>query len=373
MPKQAIVSSSLAVHFIDTPSRTKEPGGRHQSCRRRIKSKGLEDTGVNWDHNSGDDMAGIIHAVGQDVYQFKPGDRVAALHQTGTENGSYAEYAVAPAWTAFHIPATVSFEEASTIPLAALTAALALYADMRLPAPYHVQGSEGSPDRTPLLIYGVASAVGAYAAKLARLSGISPIIVIAGRASGLAETLADYLVDYRAGEDELVAEVERILSQEGQGNQIRYVFDAVSENGSLETTLRLLDPNSGVVSTVLPPKLFAKDGDKFEYPPGVTAVNTAVPKVHSIRKDFGYLWSQYLGRLLEDGRLKGHPYQVIPGGLNGIATGLRKLKNGEASGVKYVYRIEETGNDISSPPRAGVDGGNVSGTHPLENFPFPSG
>lgn len=31
-------------------------------------------------HNSGDDIAGIVHSIGKDVYEFKPGERVAALH-----------------------------------------------------------------------------------------------------------------------------------------------------------------------------------------------------------------------------------------------------------------------------------------------------
>ncbi len=86
-----------------------------------------------WPHNSGDDIAGIVHAVGKDVYEFKPGDRVAALHQSFTSDGAYAEFAVAPDWTTFHLPHNTSFEESATIPVAALTAALALFADMSFP------------------------------------------------------------------------------------------------------------------------------------------------------------------------------------------------------------------------------------------------
>ncbi|KAM5352742.1 hypothetical protein ACJ41O_005464 [Fusarium nematophilum] len=63
--------------------------------------------------NSGDDIAGIVEAVGDGVSEFKPGDRVAALHQIGTPCGSFAEYAIAPASTTFHIPDHISFAEAS--------------------------------------------------------------------------------------------------------------------------------------------------------------------------------------------------------------------------------------------------------------------
>lgn len=45
--------------------------------------------------NTGDDIAGVVHAVGENVYEFKPGDRVAAFHEMFTPGGSYAEYAIA--------------------------------------------------------------------------------------------------------------------------------------------------------------------------------------------------------------------------------------------------------------------------------------
>lgn len=231
----------------------------------------------------------------------------------------------------------------------------------------------------PILIYGVTSAVGAFAAKYARLSGLGPIIGVAGRAGDFAKTLVDYVVDYRNGEDALVAAVEEVLVKEGLGSKVPNVFDAISENGSLEATLRFIDPNGGTVSTVLPPKLFARDKENFKYPPGVKAFNSAVPQVHSTHRDFGHLWSRYLGRLLEDGRLKAHPCEVIPGGLNGVLTGLKNLKDGKASAVKYVYRIEDT----KDAPMLGAASAQGTGgqppesqshqnSHPLRNFPFPS-
>jgi NADPH2:quinone reductase len=320
-------------------------------------------------HNSCDDIAGIVHSVGKNVFEFAPGDRVAALHIYGAENGGFAEYSVAPDHTTIRLPHNVSFEEAATLPTAALTASIALYADMKLPAPW-VPKAEGV--KTPILIYGVTSAVGAFAAKYARLSGLGPIIGVAGRNRELAETLADYVIDYRKGEDALVAAVEEVLAKEELGSKVSYVFDAISEDGSLEATLKFIDLNSGTVGLVLPPALFAKDGENFKYPPGVRAVNTALPMIHSVHKDFGTIWSRYMGRILADGKLKAHPYEVIPGGLGGVLTGLQKLKDGEASGVKYVFRVEETKDGetlISAKPSVVQSRKN---THPLRNFPFPA-
>ncbi|KAI0381141.1 putative alcohol dehydrogenase [Hypomontagnella monticulosa] len=383
MPKQVIVQGSIeTVEIIDTPI----PTPRERDVVIKVVVSGTNPK--DWKYpfwkdmplNSGDDIAGIVYSVGKDVYEFKPGDRVAGFHECLTENGSFAEYAVAPDWMTFHIPHNISFEEAATIPTAALTAAIAMYADMKLPTPIDAMELEQGGKKMPILVYGVTSAVGAYAAKFARLSGFNPIIGVAGRAGDFAKTLADYVVDYRKGEDALVASVEEILAKEGLGTKVSYVVDAVSEKGSLEATLRFLEPNGGIVSTMLPPELFAKDGKNFKYPDGVRAFNSGVPRVFSTHKDFGYIWSRYIARLLEDGRLKPHSHEVVPGGLNGVLRGLQNLKDGRASAVKYVYRLEETGdiaigfqdvngNIIGTPTK--VSSGR--GHHKLRNFPYPAG
>lgn len=60
--------------------------------------------------NQGDDIAGVVHEIGENVFEFKPGDRVAAFHEMVTPGGSYAEYALAWQYTTFHIPKQTTFE-----------------------------------------------------------------------------------------------------------------------------------------------------------------------------------------------------------------------------------------------------------------------
>jgi NADPH:quinone reductase len=58
-------------------------------------------------------MAGLVHAVGKAAAatnEFKIGDKVAAFHEMMAPNGTYAEYAVAPAHTVFKIPENITFE-----------------------------------------------------------------------------------------------------------------------------------------------------------------------------------------------------------------------------------------------------------------------
>jgi NADPH:quinone reductase len=118
--------------------------------------------------NSGDGIAGIVESVGSEAtWEFKPGDRVAAYHTQMTPPGAYAEYALASATTTFHIPPGTSFQEAATIPLCAMIVALGPFSSLRLPEPWvGVSQARTRVEQWGIIVYGAASAVGAFAIKL---------------------------------------------------------------------------------------------------------------------------------------------------------------------------------------------------------------
>jgi NADPH:quinone reductase len=60
--------------------------------------------------NQGQDMSGVVESVGENVYEFRRGDRIAAAHPLLTPYGTYAEYSTAPADTCFLIPPNITFE-----------------------------------------------------------------------------------------------------------------------------------------------------------------------------------------------------------------------------------------------------------------------
>ncbi|KAG0646639.1 Trans-enoyl reductase fsr4 [Hyphodiscus hymeniophilus] len=264
--------------------------------------------------NTGDDIAGVVHAVGKDVYEFKSGDCVAAFHEMNTPGGSYAEYAIAPQYTTFHLPSKTSFEEAATIPLAAMTAALGLYRRLNLPEPWSLV----KPGIQPLLVYGAATAVGAFTIQLATLSGFHPIIGVASVSRTFVESLidnskGDSIVDYRSGHEGVVDEIKRSLKSAGcEDVPIRYAIDAISEHGSPEIINAVLDPEKGRATYLraLPyEKYFTKDG--FSYPKQYTMVGG----VHSDEKEFAYVWSRYFSRLLAE--------DLRDGKAHGASTSLR--------------------------------------------------
>ncbi|KAL2413613.1 Trans-enoyl reductase fsr4 [Exophiala dermatitidis] len=290
--------------------------------------------------NTGDDVAGYVEAVGSNVTEFKPGDRVAAFHEMGKPYGAFAEYAIAPEKTTFHLPKSTSFEEGATIPLAAMTAVVGLYARLGLPEPW-VKVSQARKDAVAggVVVYGAAGAVGAFVVKLLARADIHPIIAVAGRGIPFVEGLidkskGDTIVDYRGGHDKVVEGIRKAVPK---GQKLLYAYDATSEKGSYQNIVKVLDPH-GYITTVLPP---AKDA----IPESVHATLTTVGSVHGTPddlEDLGYAWFRLFSLGLKEGWFKAHPFEVVPGGLGGVQTGLKNLQNGKASAVKYVYRIEDT-------------------------------
>ncbi|KAI0595502.1 GroES-like protein [Biscogniauxia sp. FL1348] len=332
--KEAIVAEGPKVQIIDSP--IPKPNADQLVIKVVVSGSNPKDWKVpqwrpNLVVNQGDDIAGIVHEVGENVTEFKPGDRVAAFHEMLAPHGSYGEYAVAWQHTTFHIPKKTSFEEAAAIPLAAMTSAVGLYLRLGLPEPWNP-----ATEPIPLIVYGAASAVGAYAVQLARQSNIHPLICVAGNSASHVEKLidrskGDTIIDYRKGDDAVVEDLKKAA-----GNaKLLYAFDAVSEKNSYVNLSKVLAEGSKI-TLVLP------GHDYSQIPSHITQSITNVGSVHNNSKDFGYVFFRYLGRGLQEGWFQAQPQVVVPGGLGGIQEALENLKAGKANAIKYVFRIADT-------------------------------
>jgi len=132
----------------------------------------------------GVDIAGQVEAVGGDVTRFQPGDAVYAnLLDHGY--GGFAEYVAVPVEVVSLKPASLSFEEAAAVPMAAVTA---------------LQGLRHHGDIQPaqqVLINGASGGVGTFAVQLAKASGAEVTAVTSTGNLDLVRSLgADHLVDY---------------------------------------------------------------------------------------------------------------------------------------------------------------------------------
>src|SRR6266436_7614650 len=133
------------------------------------------------DTRLGVDYAGTVEAVGKNVTQFKPGDEVF-----GGRGGAFAQYVCPRATRAVALkPANVSFEEAASVNIAAITALQALRDKGK------VQPGQ------KVLINGASGGVGTFAVQIAKSLGADVTGVCSTRNVDLVKSLgADHVIDY---------------------------------------------------------------------------------------------------------------------------------------------------------------------------------
>lgn len=150
----------------------------------------LYDAEPRFPYVPGFDGAGIVAAVGDDVRELEPGDRVYAAGQATPGRGFYAEYAVAKAENTALIPAGLSVEQAGAMPVDGVTALQGLDDTLEL--------REGES----VLIFGAGGGVGHLAVQLAKRMGARVFAVASGE-DGVAlvgNLGADAVVDGREGD-----------------------------------------------------------------------------------------------------------------------------------------------------------------------------
>ncbi|KAJ9603902.1 hypothetical protein H2200_011424 [Cladophialophora chaetospira] len=310
--------------------------------------KRAENAALNQRINQGDDFSGIIALVGSEVKNFRAGDRVACLHQPATSGGSFAQYAVSYDFATVHIPETVGFAEAATLPLVYNTAAVALYGVLGLPTPF---APVVSGKKVGLVVYGASTSVGVLALQLARLSNSHPIIAIAGASTSfikplLDESKGDVLLDYRAGSDAVISAAKSALSSSGV-DHIDFALDCVSEGTTTELVAQILGSN-GTVARLLPVP------ENLTLPNGVKAAMTVSTSVFAgaatgretftAETELANAFFRLLERGLAGGWIKPLPYEVVApekdgGWWTAVEKALQMLKAGEARGEKFVVRI----------------------------------
>lgn len=169
----------------------------------------------------GSDLSGEILAVGPDVFGFAIGDPVYGVTNPRFI-GAYAEYALASAAMIARKPTSLTYIEAASVPVIAVTAWQGLFDQAGLLAGQTV------------LIHGAAGNVGAYAVQLARRAGIRTVATAAAADIALVRDLgADTVIDFQAQrfEDEVRA-VDAVLDLVGGETQTRS-FQVLRRGGKL--------------------------------------------------------------------------------------------------------------------------------------------
>ncbi len=161
----------------------------------------------------GVDFAGTVEAVGKNVTEFKAGDEVF-----GGRAGAFAEYVAISGARLARKPGNITFEQAASVPIAAITALQALRD--------HGKVQPGQK----VLINGASGGVGTFAVQIAKWLGAQVTGVSSTRNVELVRSLgADQMIDYTR-ED---------FTQGGQRYDV--IVDMVG-NHSLSAYRRVLNP-----------------------------------------------------------------------------------------------------------------------------------
>ncbi|KAI9463862.1 chaperonin 10-like protein [Boletus coccyginus] len=266
----------------------------------------------------GEEGAGVVKKVGEGVTNLARGDKVFA---------SFQEYCL--------IPPNLSFDQAASISVAFSPFAVATYAQeplgIALTPPFEEDGL-GKYAARPIVIFGGASSVGQQAIQLAKLSGFSPIITTASLHNQelLLSLGATHVIDRKLSNAVLVERVRQLTT-----TPLTYIFDTVSVKSTQQAAYTLLAPG-GTLVVDHPPQVGGDDDGSGK------KVFFVIGSFHSPpNRALGAKFAITLTTWLEKGEIKPNHIEVLPGGLNGVVPGLKRLAAG-VSATKLIIRPPET-------------------------------
>lgn len=279
------------------------------------------------------------------TFGFAPTHRLAS--------GAFAEYVRARADLLLRVPppssldkdtdtdATMGPRQAATLGTALSTCSLALWSADTLDLPGTPDSPELSKKPIPVLVYGGSTATGTIAVQLLRLSGYDPIATCSPRNFDLVRGRgASAVFDYSTPD---VAAKIRMHT----GGRLKYVLDCISDVDSVTICYGAIQRPGGryVSLEQVPEELLAKRRAvraTFALAAEVFGEDVMLGQdgydrpASREKHELAVRYIDMYQRLLNQGRLKAHPIELLEGGLLGVLKGLEVLATGALSGKKLV-------------------------------------
>jgi NADPH:quinone reductase-like Zn-dependent oxidoreductase len=202
----------------------------------RVRAAGVITTELQWEPTTqkadgsprknaipAHEFSGDVCARGDGVDDIEVGQAVYGMNDWYQE-GALAEFCVAPVTSIANKPKTLSYEQAATVPIGALTAWQGLT----------THGNLRSGER--VLIHGGAGGVGLFAVQFAKSLGAHVIATAAAATIPLVKTLgADEVIDYRGSRFDLhLRNIHLVLDTVG-GETLERSWNVLAPGGRLVT------------------------------------------------------------------------------------------------------------------------------------------
>ena len=143
--------------------------------------KGLQESKFVASNILGRDLSGIVDEVHEDVKDFKKGDEVICYVCNLASSGTYTEYICVPSAIVAKKPISLSHEQAASIPIAGITAWLAL-------------AKTKASNSKSIFIAGGAGGVGTFVIMLAKQS-LQNIVTTAGNDKSLSYLIQNFQLE----------------------------------------------------------------------------------------------------------------------------------------------------------------------------------
>ena len=232
-----------------------------------------------------------------------------------------------PEHTVSPIPTGLSFEEASCLGVAGLTAAMALWKWLEVPGSPKIE-TQTIPKTGYLLIWGGATITANFAVQIAVLGGLTVIAVTSEKSRSSVEKLGAAHVVTRDGKscEQIVAEIRAI-----GGDNITRGIDLVGTTSAgyclqaLSTTQRALFAPLAMISA------------KSIVPANISVETVEMKKF--VLEEGSFVYALALNRLVEERRITLPSIEVLHGGLDVIEAGLDRIKTGDFAGKRVVVNM----------------------------------
>ena len=277
----------------------------------------------------GSDIAGTVEAVGSGVTHFKKGDRVTGfadvLMSKNPDNGAFQQYTILKDCAVTKLPRSMSFEEASVLPMSVATAAVGVFLALDIPRP-------PAKHQGGFLVWGASSSVGTAVVQIATSLGYTVYGVCSPRHSAYVKQLgAHETFDY--SDPSVVKNITQSLKAANEHAVLAY--DTISEHGSAPMCAEVLEAFGGGKLCLTRP--YPEDVKK---PGGVEISSTYAARVTTDSQDFGrWLFNEWLEKSLADKTYVPSPaIEKVDGGIQAVQKALDIHKKG-LSGKKLVLTV----------------------------------